>query len=40
MYLATILTEKNTKLRQANYRREQKKRQRRQYIATGGTLTA
>jgi hypothetical protein len=40
MYSATILAEENTKLRQANHRREQKKRQRRQYIATGGTLTA
>jgi hypothetical protein len=39
MHSATILAEENTKLRQANHRREQKKQQRRQYIATGGTLT-
>lgn len=39
MHSATILAEENTKLRHANDRRERKKRQRRQYIATGGTLT-
>ena len=36
MHSATILAEENTKLRAANHRRERKKQQRRQYIATGG----
>jgi hypothetical protein len=40
MHSATILAEENAKLRQANHRRERKKQQRRQYIATGGALTA
>jgi hypothetical protein len=39
MHSATILAEENTKLRQANYRQKQKRQQRQQYIATGGTLT-
>jgi hypothetical protein len=38
MHSATILAVENTKLRQANHHREQKKQQRRQYITTGRAL--
>ena len=40
MHSATILAEENTKLRHANHRQKRKRQQRRQYIATGGALTA
>jgi hypothetical protein len=40
MQSATILAEENTKLRASNQRRKRKRAQRRQYIASGGTLQA
>ncbi len=39
MQAVVILTEENNKLRAANSNQHQKKRERRQYIATGGVLT-
>ena len=40
MHSATILIEENTKLHTVNHYRKRKKQQRRQYIATKGTLQA
>jgi hypothetical protein len=40
MHLATILVEKNSKLRALNHRRRRRKNKRQQYIARGGALQA